>query len=60
MDQTLPIAAIAVALRLREKPASAFFAWQARIAAAVAAHPGFLSIELAPVAGGPHEWRMVV
>ena len=60
LDQTLPIAAIAIALRLREKPASAFFSWQARIAAAVAAHPGFLSIEFTPMLGEAHEWRMVV
>ncbi len=60
MGDETPVAAIAVALRVREDRASAFFSWQARMAVAVAARPGFLSIEFIPVAGTSREWQMVL
>jgi antibiotic biosynthesis monooxygenase (ABM) superfamily enzyme len=46
--------------RIRSGAQTAFFAWQARLAAAAAAAPGFLSIEFLPVPNSPREWQMVL
>jgi hypothetical protein len=51
VDDEAPPAAIAVALRIRADAAVAFFSWQAWVAAAAGAMPGFLSIEFIPAAG---------
>jgi uncharacterized protein len=58
-DET-PISSIVVALHIREQATAAFLSWQARMAAAAAAVPGFLSIEFIPVSGSSRQWQMVL
>jgi hypothetical protein len=60
LNEETPVCATAAVLRIREKATPAFFSWQARITAAVAAMPGFLSIEFIPVASSSREWQMVL
>jgi uncharacterized protein len=57
-DQTSPCAT-AIRLRVRHGAQADFFAWQARMAAAAAAAPGFVSIEFIPVLRAAAEWQMV-
>jgi antibiotic biosynthesis monooxygenase (ABM) superfamily enzyme len=60
MDHETPPAAIVIVLHIREGVDTVFFCWQARMAAAAAAAPGFLSIEFIPVLGSRSEWQMVL
>jgi uncharacterized protein len=60
MDDETPVSAIAMVLRVRDGAQTAFFSWQARMAATAAAAPGFLSIEFIPVLGSHREWQMVL
>jgi uncharacterized protein len=60
MNDRPPLSAIVSALRIREGAQAAFFSWQARMTAAAAAAPGFLSIEFMPVLGTGGEWQMML
>ena len=60
MDDKTSVSSIVVALHIREQATAAFLSWQARMAAAAAAMPGFLSIEFIPGSGSSREWRMVL
>jgi antibiotic biosynthesis monooxygenase (ABM) superfamily enzyme len=57
-DETAPCA-IAVRLRVRDGARAAFLTWQARITAAAAVAPGFVSIEFIPVLRSRAEWQIV-
>ena len=46
-------------LRFRPETQVELFTWQARLTAAVAAFPGFLSIETVPVLPAANDWRIV-
>jgi len=60
MNDETPASAVALGLHVRDGAQAAFFAWQARMAAAAAAAPGFVSIELIPVLQSRTEWQMIV
>lgn len=58
-DETAP-SAIVTTLRIRDGADPAFSSWQARMTAAAAAAPGFVSIEFIPTFGSRREWQMVL
>jgi uncharacterized protein len=57
-DAMLP-SAVAVRLNVRDGAHADFLSWQARMATAAAAAPGFVSIEFIPVLRAPAAWQMV-
>jgi antibiotic biosynthesis monooxygenase (ABM) superfamily enzyme len=52
-------AAVMTKLRFRPETQAESFTWQARLTAAVAAFPGFLSIETVPVLSAANDWRII-
>jgi uncharacterized protein len=60
MSDEAPEPAILVNLHIRTCKSTAFFGWQARMAAVAAAAPGFLSIEFFPGLDARREWQMVL
>lgn len=57
-DETDPCASV-IWLRVRDGDQAAFLTWQARMAEAAAAAPGFVSIEFIPVLRSRDEWQIV-
>ena len=59
-DDKTPVSSIVIALHIREGATAAFLSWQARVTAAAAAMPGFLSIEFVPGSASARDWQMVL
>jgi len=60
MNDETAASAIVTALRIRDGADPAFSSWQARMTAAAAAAPSFVSIEFIPAFGSCREWQMVL
>jgi antibiotic biosynthesis monooxygenase (ABM) superfamily enzyme len=60
MDDETPQSSMLVKLPVLSREKTAFLGWQARMAAAVALAPGFLSIEFLPGSESHCEWQMVL
>jgi antibiotic biosynthesis monooxygenase (ABM) superfamily enzyme len=60
MNDDTAFSAIVTPLRIRDGADPGFSSWQARMTAAAAAAPGFVSIEFIPVFGSRREWQMVL
>src|SRR5438270_10725152 len=60
MDDGTPVSSVAVALHIQGDSVAALLSWQARMAAAAAAMPGFLSIEFIPLSGSSRQWQMLL
>ena len=52
-------ASLVTDLRCRAGAEAALLAWQAKMAAAIAAAPGFLSVEVVPTSASPVGWRII-